>query len=93
MATLSALYESSSGKSEIRNKITAAGWNKAKAIVLDPAATVTQLQYARALLTGGPNEAIVHGALVLLQDAADPSDVQIQGAVDAVVDKFAELEA
>ena len=93
MATLEELYKSISD--DLRNRITAAGWNKAKDIIVDPASTPTQLKYARDLLEsdGTPFAAVVHAVLVLIQNNDDPTDAEIQTAVGSVVDKFAELEA
>ena len=89
MASLVELFQS--GSDDLRNRITAAGWNKAKGILQDAQATDAQLGYARQLFTGSPNASIIHAVMVLLQDEAEPTDAQIQGAVETAVDKFAAL--
>lgn len=91
MATLEVLY--SQLDSALRNRITAAGWNKAQDIVMDAGSTPTQLKYAQRLLTHCSNEAIAIGVLVLTQDTDPLTNEAIQTAVGQVVDKFAALEA
>ena len=91
MATLEALFAMKN--SALRNRITAAGWNKGKDIVVGSAPGATELAYARDLLRHGLNEEVITGVIVLLQDEDDPSEEQVQTAVGQVVDKFVTLEA
>ena len=97
MATLNELY--AMRDSELRNKIVAACWNKAKEILTDSVSDPMteeegkRITYARdVLLAISPVEQIAIGAAVILQDA-ELTDVAIQGAVDAVVEKLISVEA
>ena len=89
MATLNAIY-ARYGDSSLRNSISAAGWIKGKAILLDVASTAEELAYAARLLSSKETPTSVHlGTLTVLQANADPDDAAIQTAVDSVVAKLA----
>jgi hypothetical protein len=91
MGTLLGLYDSNTA--DMKNKIMAAGWRKAKEILLSVSPTSQSLQYAASLLGGdSPPNRVVHGALVVLEDNLTPTDEQIQSTVDTVVDKLIEAE-
>ena len=89
MATLNEIY-ARYGDSSLRNSISAAGWIKAKSILLDVASTAEELAYAARLLGSKDTPTSVHlGTLTVLQANADPDDAAIQTAVDSVVAKLA----
>lgn len=99
MATLQELFEMRHS-SELRNKVAAAGWNAAKDIFTEEITVpnhVERLIWAvRALRDHGEGQMIgdiFKAAIVLLQDNASPTDVQIQTAVGQVIDKFATTTA
>ena len=87
MATLTALFETTKDQ-DLRNRMTAAGWNKAKEILVSISPSTADIQYAASLLSGGSNERIINGALVLLQENSSPTDIQIQSSVDIVIEKL-----
>ena len=97
MATLIELFNMRN-ESELRNRVAAAGWNSAKNIFTEDAATTNhaeRLVWAVKALrddgTGGTVGDIFKAAIVLLQDNAAPSDAQVQTAVEQVIDKFATI--
>lgn len=91
MANLVDLY--SMLTDEMRNRIVAACWNKAKAILTAEPEVPKNIVYARdVLLVKAPVEKIVIGALVILQDTDPLTDAAIQTAVDAVVAKLLSVE-
>ena len=91
MATLINLFQSHTD--ELANRITAAGWNKARTILILPAPTAEELGYAQRLLAAiDPLPGLENGVLTLLQDDPLKEQAALQGAVDTVVDKYIELE-
>lgn len=95
MATLQELFDMRNN-SVLRNKVAAAGWNAAKDIFIEDVATghhTERMTWAvKALRDSGEGETIgdiFKATIVLLQDNAEPTDVQIQTAVGQVIDKFA----
>lgn len=99
MATLQELFDMRND-SVLRNMVAAAGWNAAKAIFIEDAATpnhAERLVWAvKALRDHGDGQTIsdvFKATIVLLQDNADPTDAQIQTAVEQVIDKFATISA
>ena len=74
----------------LKARIKAAGWNKAKTIIVDGSSSNTQLFYAQNLLTGSPSDIIINGVLVVIQDQMN-TDANIQSAVDTVVDKLSDI--
>ena len=99
MATLIELFDMRN-ESVLRNRVAAAGWNAAKDIFVEDAATTyhaERLVWAVKALrddgTGGAVGDIFKAAIVLLQDNAAPTDAQIQTSVEQVIDKFATISA
>ena len=99
MATLQELFDMRNS-SELRNKVAAAGWNAAKDIFTENEATINHAERlvwaVKALRDHGDGETIsdiFKAAIVLLQDNANPTDIQIQTAVEQVIDKFATIGA
>lgn len=97
MATLKELFDMRND-SALRNKVAAAGWNAAKNIFVEDAATVNhaeRLVWAVKALRdngdGGTIGDIFKASIVLLQDNATPTDAQIQTAVEQVINKFATI--
>ena len=76
----------------LRNKMTAAGWNKAKSLLVTGTPSATEITYAKNLLSASIPVNIENGVLVLLQDDTTLLDADIQAAVDAVIDKYITLE-
>jgi hypothetical protein len=81
MATLQELFDMRND-SELRNRVAAAGWNAAKDIFVEDAATDGD---------GGTVGDIFKAAIVLLQDNTAPTDAQVQTSVEQVIDKFATI--
>jgi len=97
MATLQDLFNMRND-SVLRNSVAAAGWNAAKDIFIESEATgnhASRLVWAvKALRDNGDGETIgdiFKATIVLLQDNTDPTDAQIQTAVEQVIDKFATI--
>lgn len=84
--------------SELRNKVAAAVWNAAKNIFVEnaeiPYHTERLIWAIKALRDDGSGNTIgdiFKATIVILQDASDPSDIQIQTSVEQVIDKFATI--
>lgn len=99
MATLQELFDMRND-SVLRNMVAAAGWNAAKDIFIEDAATANHAERliwaVKALRDHGDGQTIsdvFKATIVLLQDNADPTDAQIQTAVEQVIDKFATISA
>lgn len=99
MATLQELFDMRND-SVLRNMVAAAGWNAAKNIFIEDAATPNHAERliwaVKALRDHGDGETVsdvFKATIVLLQDNADPTDAQIQTAVEQVIDKFATISA
>ena len=99
MATLQELFNMRND-TELRNKVAAAGWNAAKDIFVEDVGTpnhAERLVWAiKALRDLGDGETvgdIFKASIVLLQDSGTPTDIQIQTAVEQVIDKFATISA
>lgn len=97
MATLQELFDMRNS-SELRNKVAAAGWNAAKDIFTEDDATPNHAERliwaVKALRDHGDGETvsdIFKATVVLLQDDVNPTDTQIQTAVEQVIDKFATI--
>jgi hypothetical protein len=97
MATLQELFDMRND-SELRNRVAAAGWNAAKDIFVEDAATPNhseRLVWAVKALgddgDGGTVGDIFKAAIVLLQDNTAPTDAQVQTSVEQVIDKFATI--
>lgn len=95
MATLQELFDMRNS-SDLRNLVAAAGWNAAKDIFTEDPTTeyhAERLIWAvKALRDHGDGQTIsdiFKATIVLLQDNANPTDVQIQTAVEQVINKFA----
>lgn len=97
MATLQKLFDMRN-LSELRNQVAAAGWNAAKDIFTEDAATANHAERlvwaVKALRDHGDGQTIsdiFKATIVLLQDVAEPTDAEIQTAVGQVIDKFATI--
>ena len=97
MATLQALFDMRNS-SELRNKVTAAGWNAARNIFTEDKATIFNTERltwsVKALRDDGNGQIIsdvFKATIVLLQDTKEPTDEEIQLAVETVIDKFATI--
>ena len=97
MATLQELFNMRDS-SELRNRVAAAGWNAAKDIFVEDVATqnhAERLVWAvKALRDHGDGQTIsdiFKATIVLLQDDTNPTDAQIQTAVNQVINKFATI--
>lgn len=95
MATLIELF-AKRNDSDFRNRVAAACWRAAKGVFTEGDQTsnhTERLVWAKAVFADngdGPEiQRVFIAANVLLQDEADPADVQIQASVDQIVDKFA----
>lgn len=96
MATLEQLFDLRT-LSALRNRVAAAGWNEAKTIFLEDAATAhhaERIAWAVKMLRdnggGAEVEQIFRALCVMLQDTGESStDAQIQTAVGQVVNHFA----
>lgn len=99
MATLQELFDLRNN-SALRNRVCAACWNAAKTIFLEPEATplhAERLAWAVGILRdngeGVAVQQIFRAVSVLLQDTnGTATDINIQNAVDTVIDKFAAVE-
>ena len=90
MAELIDLYKSQTDA--FRNKVAAAGWNKAKELLVAGTPTPADLGAAKILLNSKtPPNTVLRGALVLLQDNSSADSAEIQTAVDTVVDKLIDV--
>ena len=99
MATLIELFDMRN-ESVLRNRVTAAGWNAARAILAED---VTTTHHAERLVwavkalrddgDGGTVGDIFKAAIVLLQDNSAPTDAQVQTSVEQVINKFATISA
>jgi hypothetical protein len=99
MATLQELFDMRND-SVLRNMVAAAGWNAAKNIFVEDAATANHAERlvwaVKALRDDGSGETvsdIFKASIVLLQDNTSPTDTQIQTSVEQVIDKFATIVA
>jgi len=99
MATLQELFNMRND-TELRNKVAAAGWNAAKDIFVEDVGTTNHAERlvwaVKALRDLGDGETvgdIFKASIVLLQDSGTPTDIQIQTAVEQVIDKFATISA
>jgi len=97
MATLQELFDMRNS-SNLRNLVAAAGWNAARGIFTeDPLVEyhAERLIWAvKALRDHGDGQTIsdiFKATIVLLQDNANPTDAQIQTAVEQVINKFATI--
>ena len=95
MATLQELFDMRNSGS-LHNLVAAAGWNAAKDIFTEGVSTeyhTERLIWAvKALRDHGDGQTIsdiFKATIVLLQDNANPTDAQIQMAVEQVTNKFA----
>jgi len=97
MATLQELFDMRND-SVLRNKVAAAGWNAAKDIFVEDGATINHAERlvwaVKTLRDNGDGQTIsdvFKATIVLLQDNAEPTDTQIQTAVEQVINKFATI--
>ena len=98
MATLQELFDMRNS-SALRNLVAAAGWNAAKDIFTEDVSTpnhTERLVWAvKALRDQGDGQTvsdIFKATIVLLQDNDNPTDAQIQTAVEQVINKFATID-
>lgn len=99
MATLQELFNMRC-LSELRNRVAAAGWIAAKDIFTESTGVpnhAERLVWAIKVLRDHGEGQVVNdifkSSIVLLQDIVNPSDAQIQTAVEQVIDKFATIGA
>ena len=98
MATLQELYDQSN-LSELRARVTAAGWNKAKDVFVEDPGTANHAErmalVVRLLADNGDGQGVTRlfrGVLVLLQDKGNlATDSEIQDVTSQVFDKLAEV--
>ena len=92
--TLTALFDRRND-TDLMNRVAAAGWREAKAILAQGTPSATDLNWAAKMLNDngsqGTTKQLMNGVNVLLDDGAI-TDASIQTAVGQAVAKLASLE-